>query len=399
MLINIEEPKPKAAPTGFALFALGFRPFFLLAGISALVMLGVWIGVYRGDITVGNYYGTVVWHSHEMLFGYTSAVVAGFLLTAVRNWTGVDTITKLPLAILTGIWLLGRLLPFLAGSVPAGLIALIDLLFLPALAVAIAHPIIKVKMWHNLFFVPLLLIYAIGNALVHVQILGLADNTLNMGNTFGIAMIILLLAVMGGRVIGFFIERGLGGVQVKSWPLVEKLCIASVLVYFGAELLISDSTVLALLAAVTAVIHSIRLVGWYNNRIWSVPLLWVLYLGYGWIVLGFLLEAFAATGVVPSYLALHAFTAGGIGVMTLGMMARVSLGHTGREMRSATVISIAFGLINLAALVRILLPIMMPNAYAGLITLAGGIWMVAFLLFAIIYAPILIKPRVDGRPG
>lgn len=399
MLINIENPQPKLPPNGFALFALGFRPFFLFAGIAAVVMLGLWIGLYRGDVTLENYYGAVVWHSHEMLFGYAAAVVAGFLLTAVRNWTGVDTIMHTPLAILTGIWVLGRVLPFLSGVLPAGVIAVVDLLFIPALAVAIAHPIIKAKMWHNLFFVPLLLAYAVANGLVHAQLLGMMENGLGAANTLGIAMLILLLAVMGGRVIGFFIERGLGGVQVKSWPLVEKLCVVTILLYFGVELFLSSGVVLALLALVAAVVHSIRLVGWYNRGIWSVSLLWVLYLGYSWIVVGFLLKALAALGLVSPFLTLHAFTAGAIGVMTIGMMARVSLGHSGREMRAAKVISLAFALANLAALVRVLLPIVMPNQYVNLVSLSGVLWMVAFLLFVYIYTPILIRPRVDGRPG
>jgi uncharacterized protein involved in response to NO len=399
MLINIEDPKPKAPPNGFALFALGFRPFFLLAGIAAVAMLAVWVGLYRGDVALGNYYGTVVWHSHEMLFGYAAAVVAGFLLTAVRNWTGVDTITRIPLAILAGIWVLGRVLPFLSEVLPGAVIAVVDLLFIPALVVAIAHPIIKAKMWNNLFFVPLLLAYAAGNALLHAQLLGLTENTLNAANTLGIAMIILLLAIMGGRVIGFFIERGLGGVQVKSWPLVEKLCIISILFYFSLELMLSSGVVLAVTALLTAVIHTIRLVGWYHKGVWSISLLWVLYLGYAWIAVGFLLKALAALGYISPFLALHAFTAGAIGVMTLGMMARVSLGHSGREMRAVKGISLAFALVNLAAIVRVLLPMVMPDHYVALISASGVIWVVAFLLFAFVYTPILIRPRVDGRPG
>lgn len=396
-VIQIQSPSAMRR-TGFALFELGFRPFFLLAGMFAVLGMAAWLLLYRAGAVVVPYYGFVSWHAHEMLFGYAAAVVAGFLLTAVKNWTGVQTIRYWPLALLVLLWLVGRLLPLIPG-VPGWLVALTDGLFLPLLAVAIAHPIVKAKQWRNLFFVPLLLVYALGNLLYHLELLGITRNTLQAGTSLGVAMVLLLLSVMGGRVIGFFIERGLGGVPVKKWDWVEKAANTSVVVFFVAEALNLPPVVIAVLGVVTAVIHAVRMAGWYQHGVWTVSLLWVLFLGYGWMVVGFVLKALAALGLVWPFLALHAFTAGAIGVMTLGMMARVSLGHTGREMRAAKMISVAFSLIVIAAVVRGLMPIVLPMLYSAWIIVAGSLWVVAMVLFVIVYTPMLWTARVDGMPG
>lgn len=395
MPLNIQEPRT-SPPSGIVPFALGFRPLFLLAGLSGLLLMVRWLYAYHDMANVGGYYGTVGWHAHEMLFGYTAAVIAGFLLTAVRNWTSVPTITGLPLALLSLLWLLARLLPFSAA--PGWLIAVVDLLFLPATAVAIAIPISRVKQWHNLFFAPLLLAYGAGSLLFHLELLGLLDGGVRLGTTLGIGAVVTILAVMGGRVIGFFIERGLN-LPIRSWPLIERLCVASVVVYFVAELILVDGPLLALVAIVTAAIHLTRLVGWFRPQIFTVPLLWVLYTGYGWIACAFLLKGLSALGWLAPNLALHAFTVGGIGVMTVGMMARVSIGHTGRQMVSTRLTDAAFLLINLAALARVILPLLWPQGYVTLVLFAGLLWILAFLLFVIVYLPILLRPRVDGMPG
>ncbi len=159
------------------------------------------------------------------------------------------------------------------------------------------------------------------------------------------------------------------------------------------------SPVTALLAAAASIIHAIRLAGWYTHKYWAVPLLWVLHLGYGWIVIGFLLTALAALKIVTPSLALHAYTAGAIGTLTLGMMARVSLGHTGRMLEPAKLIELSFALISLAAAVRVLLPLLLPGTYGTAVTISGLFWMAAFTIFTLIYTPILVQSRVDGKPG
>jgi uncharacterized protein involved in response to NO len=380
-------------------FALGFRPFFLLAGLFAVVLMAIWVPVFAGGIAFDNYYGQIGWHSHEMIFGYSASVIAGFLLTAVRNWTGKPTPAGNLLAGMATLWLFGRILPFFPDYFSTGFIASIDLALLPALAVAIGVPLLRSGATRNLIFLPLLAAFWAGNFLVHAELLGWSSNLARRGIFLGLDLIVLLIVIMGGRVIPFFTERALAGVEMKRWPIVEGLAPASVVLFLLVEFFLPGSTLTAALAAFAAGVNGVRLAGWYTHRYWRVPLLWVLHLGYAWIVVGFLVKLGAGVGLVPPQFTIHAFTVGGIGVLTLGMMARVSLGHTGRPLNIGTAMTVAFGLLNLAALARGLLPIFLPLWFPQLIIASGALWIAAFVIFVIIYTPILAQPRIDGRPG
>ncbi len=392
---NVNEPR-SAEPRGFALFALGFRPFFLAAGWSAVILVPLWAAVFLGWIDVDSRYGAYSWHAHEMIFGYAISVIAGFLLTAVRNWTSQDTATGFWLGLLALLWLAGRILPFT--PLPPLLIAGVDLLFLPALAIAIGIPLSRVKQPQNLVFPVLLMLLMGANLLIHLAVFAGMD-TWRTGIDLAIGLVILVIIVVGGRVVPFFIERGLPGTQAPKWPKLEILVFVTAAVWLVTKLLAPASPWLAIAAGVAACVHGIRIGLWYTPRIWGVPLLWVLYLGFVWLIIGFLLDALAGFGTVAPTLALHAYTAGTIGTLTLGMMARVSLGHTGRDMQSASAINVAFALINIAALFRILVPLVFPEAYSTWIGFASIFWMVTFLLFVGVYTSILIRPRVDGQPG
>lgn len=381
------------------IFALGFRPFFLLAGIFAVALIAIWVFTFMGSLVLTTYYGHVVWHSHEMIFGYTVAVIAGFFLTAVRNWTNLPTPTGASLAAMAGLWLLARIAPFFPAIVPPWLIAVIDLLFLPTLIVGIGIPLVRSGQRRNLFFLLILAALFAADLLVHLQLLGIAQNAGRRGTLLGLNLIILIIVIMGGRVIPFFTERALQGVTPKRWPAIEYLAPGSVVVYLLAELALPDSTLAGWLAAFAAVINGIRLIGWYTHRYWSIPLLWVLHLGYMWVVVGFGLKAVAAFGVVPGQFTLHAFTVGAIGVLTLGMMARVSLGHTGRPLKTAPSMAVAFAMLNLAAVVRGVLPLLFPQSLIQFVALSGTLWVGAFMIFIFVYAPILLRPRIDGKPG
>jgi uncharacterized protein involved in response to NO len=382
-----------------ALFALGFRPFFLLSGISAIVLAAVWVPAFVGGLAFNTYYGQIGWHSHEMIFGYTAAVIAGFLLTAARNWTEKPTPTGPVLAGMATLWLLGRILPFFSEIFSKWLIAFVDLAFVPAVAVGIGVPLVRSGERRNLIFLPLLLAFWTANVFVHVELLGLASNLARKGIFLGLDLVILLIVIMGGRVIPFFTERGLPGVVMKRWRVIEWLSPLSVILFLLVEFFLPDSLLSASLAALAACTNGIRFAGWYTPRYWRVPLLWVLHLGYGWIVVGFLLKVGAALGAVPPQFTIHAFTVGGIGVLTLGMMARVALGHTGRPLKVSSAMVAAFAFVNLAAVTRGLLPIVQPQWFSQLITASGVLWIAAFLIFVIIYTPILTQPRIDGRPG
>lgn len=398
MVVNIDEPHKKTCKNDFSLFALGFRSFFLLAAVSAPLLITLWLLKLTGTITFSNYYSATGWHAHEMLFGYTAAVIAGFLLTAAGNWTGIKMIHGWRLAILSIIFLAGRFAPFIT-DLPHWIIASVDAIFLPLVAVILAAPIIRAKQWSNLIFIPILLAMTAANLSVHLSALEVIDINIVLGSRAMVYLVIFLIIVMGGRVIPFFTERGVEGVTVKKWTAIEHLSVTSILLVAISDLFFGLGDITGYLALFTAMINLIRLYGWYSNRIWYVPLVWVLHTAYAWIIVGFILKGLMIFDLSQSAFSYHAFTVGGIGIMTLGMMARVSLGHTGRTMQVNRWIVLSFIMLNVAAIVRVILPMLMHDSYLQLIQLASGLWIVSFTIFALVYIPMLVHARVDGREG
>jgi uncharacterized protein involved in response to NO len=380
-------------------FNLGFRAFFLLSIVLAVILMALWVPAFIGGCALGTYYGQIGWHSHEMIFGYAVGVIAGFLLTAVRNWTERPTATGASLAALVTLWLLGRILPFFAETIPGWLISVFDLAFLPVCTAIIGLPLVRHGEKRNLLFLPLMTALFAANLLVHLELLGLVPGIARHGIFLGLYLIILLIVIMGGRVIPFFTERALPGVVIKRRPVIEWLAPITVIAFMLAELLSPSSELAAALAGLASIINGIRVLSWYSHRYWQVPLLWVLHLGYGWIVVGFLLKAAAGFGLIAAQFTIHAFTIGGIGVLTLGMMARVSLGHTARPLKVGFSMTVAFVLVNVAAILRGLLPSLFPLWFPQLVFLSGMLWIAAFLVFVIVYAPILTRPRIDCQPG
>jgi len=381
------------------LFALGFRPFFLFSGLFAVLSIALWVPTFIGWLPLNSYYGQIGWHSHEMIFGYAAAVIAGFLLTAVRNWTEMATPQGWALGALALIWCLGRVLPFFPSALPAELIALVDLSFLPALAIGIGVPLVRHGETRNLLFLPLIALFWGANLLVHLALLGFVPHLAHQAAVLGLDLVVLLIVIMGGRVIPFFTERALEGALIKRWRAIEWLAIISVIVFTITEFFFIDPRVAGVFAGVAAIANGIRLGGWYTQRFWRVPLLWVLHLGYSWIVVGFLLKTGSALGVISPQFTFHAFSVGGIGVLTVGMMARVSLGHTARPLKVGPGMVFAFAAVNLAAAARGLLPILFPQWFLQLVILSGVLWLAAFAIFVVVYTPILMLPRLDGRSG
>jgi uncharacterized protein involved in response to NO len=383
-----------------AFLALGFRPFFLAAALAAIGLIALWLADYAGVFSVRTYYTATNWHAHEMVFGYAVAVVAGFLLTAVRNWTLIDTPRGGPLATLLALWIAGRVAPFAPGVLPGWLIASLDGAFLPVLAASLAVPLLRRRQWRNLPFVPILLALACANALVHLDVLGVMPGRATTGLYLGVHLIVLLITVVGGRVIPFFTERALPGASPRTWLPVEWLSIGSVVALAILGVVPFAPQLTTAVTAVATLAHAVRLSGWFDRRVWSVPLLWILHIGHGWLVVGFALQTLSATALMRPQLALHAFTTGAIGALTLGMMARVSLGHTGRPLQAAPSLVGAFVLVNMAALLRVIGAWWVPDEwYVSLIVASGAPWVAAFTLFLAKYAPILTKQRADGRAG
>jgi len=402
---RLTEPFDKAPV--FSLWSLGFRPFFLLASLWAVVSVFVWVGMYQQGIVFAPYYPPQFWHSHEMIYGYTVAVIAGFLLAAVRNWTGMMTLNGVPLVGLTVLWLVGRILPFASAIapdlvVPNVVIASVDSAFLPVLAAVLARPIIKAKNYRNLFVVVLLMVLMVNNICFHYFLSQGNFGAVSICSVLPVYLVMFLIAVIAGRVFPFFTKNGIRPVvfEPKRWPWVERLSLAS-LILLALTVSLGDlmnDGIQAFLFIFAGLMHLLRYFQWYHPAVLRVPLLWVLHGAYLWLVIGLLFMGANYWMAYPESTILHMFNYGVIGLITLGMMARVSLGHTGRELRVGKDTATAFGLLFAGAVIRSVLPIVF-EANALAVSLSGGLWCLAFGFFFVRFVPVWWYSRVDGMPG
>lgn len=397
--MNILHDSSAAArvPRGWAPLALGFRPFFLLAAIVAVLLLVSWSFVWRGRLHPA-YYDAVAWHAHEMLFGYTTAVIAGFLLTAVRNWSGVQTWTGARLAGLAAVWLAARILPWIDG-VSAVVVVVVDTAFLPLLAASLVRPLWLATNRVNRVIVPLLGAMAVANLSSHLQLLGVMHGVGDMRRVM-LELVLLLLVLVAGRVLPSFTQNAIPTFRTRGRRWVEVAAFATLAPVVIAELLPQSPPALGASAwALFGTVHVLRLSGWFDRRVLQVPVLWVLHAGYVWLCVGALLNAAALSGWASPSSALHALTIGAIGVFTIGMMARVTRGHTGRPIDVEPRMTIAFLLINGAVIVRVFAVWLLPRHHATWIDLSAAMWVIAFAVFLAGHAKMLVRPRVDGRPG
>ena len=397
-MLQIEQPKQYR----FALDHLGFRPFFLLGSLFAVISVALWAWLYRTGtpLPVGDL-SAVTWHAHEMIYGYGLAVIAGFLLTAVRNWTGVQTLHGKPLLILALLWLEARIMPFIPHPDALTAMAVLDLLFSTWLCWEILKPIYRVKQWQHIGVWAKVLFLLLGQCFFYLGLFGVLEHGVQWGLYTGLYMIVSLILLMGRRVIPFFIEKGVDeAVELKNYLWVDRSSLLLMLLFWIFAVFVENKLPLAITALALFAIHTLRLWGWHTKGLWQKPLLWILYLAFAWLVAGFLLTALGALGITSPLYAVHALGYGGIGLLTLGMMARVSLGHTGRDVFNPPKVLVSiFALLLLGAVVRVLLPMLFPAHYTNLILISQLLWIAAFAPFAFIYAPMLVKPRVDGRYG
>lgn len=385
----------------FALFNLGFRPFFLLGSVFSLISILIWGGVYVYGWTIPALpFSPLYWHAHEMIFGYGMAVIAGFLLTAVRNWTNLRTLEGPSLAGLVMLWLGARLAGWLIPDHVVPMLSL-DLTFNLGLIVAIARPILQAKQKQQLGIVSKLVLLTAANLLFYLGVMDVLPQGVVWGLFSGIYLLIALIFNMARRVLPFFIERGVGyPVEVKNWLWVDRSSLVALLLLWISDVFWQNEMVTTILAGLLFAIHSIRLIGWHTIGIWSKPLLWVLFVGYGGVTFGFLLKALTPILSLSPFLWLHAFALGGIGIMTTGMMARISLGHTGRDIQNPPkLLGPVFLLLFAAFAARIFLPLIDLAHYAWWIGIAQAAWVVAYGVFVLVYAPVWVGPRVDGQPG
>lgn len=400
MQIQINQPN-QADAKKLALFNLGFRPFFLGASIFAVVSIASWMLVYfsHGFVSITNV-SISQWHAHEMLYGYGMAVVAGFLLTAVKNWTGIPTLHGRPLMVLFMLWCTARVL-FLFGTSLLAWAATADLLFGLVLIGAIAKPIIKAKQWMQLAVVSKVILLWIGNLAFYLGCYSILTSGMLYAINGAVLLFISLILMIGRRVIPFFIERGVESkVQLKQYKWLDVSILVVFLALFLNTIFIQIPYLTTLPAWTLFVLNGYRLYNWHTVGIWRVPLLWSLYLSAWLINLGFLFYGLQVQYSSLSILTLHIFTIGGIGLMTLSMMSRVALGHTGRDIRNPSRwIGLAFAAIIMSVVFRALVPMLTTQIYTSWVLVAAIFWIFGFATFVVIYTPILLKPRIDGTFG
>lgn len=391
-------PQQSALP---ALFNLGFRPFFSGACLLAAITIAYWLSIYSGmtSLTLSGI-SPFQWHAHEMIYGYALAVIAGFLLTAVKNWTGLQMPHGRGLAAIFMLWILARVSWMFSPS-SIYLAAFFDLGFIAVLIYAIARPIILAKQWRQMAILSKLLLMGIGNVMFYLGALGYSDGGIELAIYGGLYLVIGLILTIGRRVIPFFIERGVGyPVQLFNSRWIDISSLVFFLLFFVSELFLDLPWLSQLLAAAMFVVTTVRIIGWYTPGIWKTPLLWSLFIALGFIDLGFLLFATREWTMISPYLPTHAFGVGGIGVITMGMMARVSIGHTGRNLQTPPwVVPYCLGLLVIGTVIRVLLPVFFAEHYSLWIAISGSCWVLGFALFAYAFVPILSQPRPDQKYG
>jgi len=395
------QPPPGAAPDAVKArfshpaLALGFRPFFLAAGIMGALWLPLWLGVYVAGLALPLPTDPISWHAHELVFGLAGAVLAGFLLTAARNWTRQPTPTRGPLLALVLLWTFGRVAMLVGAVLPAFVVVLVDVAFLPAVALALSRPLIAAKNRRNYAFVAMLLALAGVNLAFHLGDAALHRASVNAS----VYLVILFIVVMGGRVIPSFTRNACPGAKVRTprWlDWTAAVSTAALAVAQVAQLGMSTHVI----ALVAGAANLARVAGWDTRATLDNPLLWVLHIGYAFVGLGFVLIGLSPwvstfAGGAP----VHALTVGALGTLVIGMMARVSLGHTGRPLVAPRAMAVAFTLMVVAALVRVVFPVASSALYVPSLVASGSLFALAFVIFVVVYTPILTRPRIDGAPG
>lgn len=368
-----------------------------------MLLVPVWALSFVVNTALGSSWPPMLWHAHEMLFGFIASAIAGFLLTAVPSWTGQKGFAGRPLVILAGLWLAGRLLIATSGLWPPMLVAGVDLAFLPALAALVAVPLLRSRN-RNTPLLAVLTLFWLTNVTFYIGLLGsnapIALHALNIGIDF----VLVLVTVIGGRIIPAFTSSALRPLgladAVQNRAVVTAFAVAAMVLVTLIDVFAPDTRLAGVIAGFAAVIQAVRLLQWATWQTLRQPIVWVLHLGYAWLPVGLALKAVALlSGLAFAAFWLHALTIGALTTMIVAVMTRASLGHTGRPLVVDPLITLAYLLLTGAAVIRVFGLSGFGLNYPSVIVLAALCWTAAFALFVAIYAPILWRPRIDGKPG
>jgi uncharacterized protein involved in response to NO len=385
------------------LFANGFRPHFFLAGLAALVLVPIWALSFVAGTPLGSAWPPTLWHGHEMLFGFITSAIAGFLLTAVPSWTGQKGYAGAPLVALALVWLIARIMIWSSSLWPPVLTAAADLAFLPLLAVLVVVPLARQRNRNT----PLLLVLGLlwfTNLVFHVAVLRndapLARHVLILG----IDIVLILLTIIGGRIVPAFTTSALReqGIQsaLQSRVVLTVMAVAIMVLIALGDVLWPETRIAGMLAGIAAVVQGLRLLQWRSLQTLRQPIVWILHLAYAWLPLGLGLKAAALLGgyAIGAFW-LHALTIGALATMITAVMTRASLGHTGRALVVHPLTTVGYVMLTAAALVRVFGPTALRLSYPQVVILTASFWTMSFALFVGVYAPILWGPRADGKPG
>lgn len=384
-------------------FAYGFRPFFLLAGIYAVVAMATWLWMFTRGVVASDVIVPQFWHGHEMIFGFFTAAIAGFLLTAVPSWTGRSGFAGIPLMLLTLAWLSGRIAFAMAGVLPWSVIVAVELAFLPALMVVVGPSLLR-TISRNTPLLFVLFILWIADA-VFLYGLWKGDAILvTAALRGGLGIVLVLVTMIGGRIVPAFTvnalkSRGLA-VNMRNNRVVEYLVIPAMLAYAISDVVDPFGRYTAVIAALAASLQLWRLSRWHGLKTGTQPIVWILHVAYLWLPVGLFLKAiYIFAGAAWAVHWLHALGAGAAATMILAVMTRASLGHTGRALVVPKAIAVAYGLLVASVAVRVFGFSLTPLGYQTTIFVAGALWLVSFSIYVLVYTPILLGPRADGRPG
>jgi len=378
----------------------GFRPFFFGGAAWAVLALLLWLAALSGTITLPSSFDSLAWHRHEMLFGFVGAVICGFLLTAIPNWTGRLPIAGWPLAALFGSWLAARLALLFSGVSGIAIAGVLDVGFYILLAGLFAREVASVGN-RNLPIVVLVLLFGVANALDYAAAAGILRDT-GIGYRAGIAIVVLMISLVGGRIVPSFTRNWLAKRSVKGRlpGQATRYDVATIAVTAAAMIAwtaLPHDRFTGTILILAGILQAFRLGRWQGLKVAADPLVLILHVGYAWVPIGLaLLGVSILSSAVPESAAIHALTAGAMATMILAVMTRATLGHTGRELRSNAATIFLYLLVTLGAALRVVTPFGLFDYTAG-IELAGLAWTAAFLIFLITYGPMLFGPRVDGR--
>jgi uncharacterized protein involved in response to NO len=354
----------------------------------------LWLGLWQGYVDMALPVAPAFWHGHEMLFGYAAAVLAGFLLTAVPNWTNAPPVAGARLMLLAGVWFAARLAGWLPQILPPSVAMAFDLAFLPLLGLLVAPAILRSNARRNGVFLIVLLLLTLVNFRYHLAALGSSWGDAGWSLQTGLGLFILLIAVVGGRILPNFTANWLKSqgnpAQVRPQSLRDRLALLALALTVLAEAAGAPDLAVGALSAAAALLHAWRMIGWQSWQTLRAPILTVLHLGYAWLVAGLALKAVSLLGgVLPPTAAIHALTVGAVGTMTMAVMSRAALGHIGRPLVASRMTVVAYGLVTGAAVLRIAAGLFVDPYYTVLVGIAGAVWILAFAAFLFAYMPLL----------